>query len=111
MSSVVEDKKRVREEEEEESSSVSSNNINNNNSTDNNNKNNNNKGISLELLPRHKKKKQIESKKWLSSRARKPRVGTDFQVNIASIPAFERKKVSDSDNNNNIKKSATTDDV
>ena len=106
MSSVVEDKKRVREEEEEESSSVSSNNINNNNSTDNNNKNNNNKGISLELLPRHKKKKQIESKKWLSSRARKPRVGTDFQVNIASIPAFEP-----SDNNNNIKTSATTDDV
>ena len=104
MSSVVEDKKRVREEEEEESSSVSSNNINNNNSTDNNNKNNNNKGISLELLPRHKKKKQIESKKWLSSRARKPRVGTDFQVNIASIPAFEPKK-------DNIKKSATTDDV
>ena len=108
MSSVVEDKKRVREEveEEEESSIVSSNNINNNNSTDNNNKNNNN-GISLELLPRHKKKKQIESKKWLSSRARKPRVGTDFQVNIASIPAFEPKKDSD----NNIKKSATTDDV
>ena len=109
MSSVVEDKKRVREEEEEESSSVFSNNNNNNNnnnSTDNNNKNNNN-GISLELLPRHKKKKQIESKKWLSSRARKPRVGTDFQVNIASIPAFEPKKDSD----NNIKKSATTDDV
>ena len=106
MSSVVEDKKRVREEEEEESSIVSSNNINNNNSTDNNNKNNNN-GISLELLPRHKKKKQIESKKWLSSRARKPRVGTDFQVNIASIPAFEPKKDSDK----NIKKSATTDEV
>ena len=52
------------------------------------------------MLPRHKKKKQIESKKWLSSRARKPRVGTDFQVNIASIPAFEPKKDSD----NNIKK-------
>lgn len=84
MSSVVEDKKRVREEEQESS-------ISNTDSNPDTNKNTNN---FLSVEPRqNKKKKQVERKVWLKSRARKPRVGSDFQVNIASIPALQQKPV------------------
>ena len=38
-----------------------------------------------------KKKKQVERKQWLQSRARKPRVGSEFQVNIAHLPDLQPK--------------------
>ena len=38
-----------------------------------------------------KKKKQVETKQWLKSRARKPRVGSEFQVNIATVPDLQPK--------------------
>ena len=84
MSSVVEDKKRAREEEQESSNSNTDSNTDTNKSTNN----------FLSVEPQqNKKKKQVERKQWLKSRARKPRVGSDFQVNIASIPAFQQKSV------------------
>ena len=77
MSGVVEEKekKRLREELSRDSEQTAYNNF-----TD---------GASQDHAS--KKKKQVETKQWLQSRARKPRVGSEFQVNIAHLPDLQPK--------------------